>query len=126
MIHSTAFGSIIEEEKSNRHCKLHLQTWIYIHCALSILIGMLGIAIGVLLLVYPSWHEFLLLYRQTLTVSLGALIMCSLLVFGKRRRDMNTGTNAKNGAKQEVELFTGASLRLPWVDVLASHKFAHR
>ncbi|RCN49834.1 hypothetical protein ANCCAN_04077 [Ancylostoma caninum] len=67
MIHSAAFGSIIEEEKSNRHCKLHLQTWIYIHCALSILIGMLGIAIGVLLLVYPSWHEFLLLYRQTLT-----------------------------------------------------------
>ncbi|VDM77770.1 unnamed protein product [Strongylus vulgaris] len=29
---------------------------------------MLGIAIGVLLLVYPSWHEFLLLYKQTLTL----------------------------------------------------------
>ncbi|ETN77399.1 hypothetical protein NECAME_11068 [Necator americanus] len=67
MFHGNAFGSVIEEEKSNRHCKLHLQTWIYIHCAWSLVICMLGIAIGILLLVYPSWHEFLLLYKQTLT-----------------------------------------------------------
>ncbi|VDL79145.1 unnamed protein product [Nippostrongylus brasiliensis] len=61
------FGSIVEEEKSNRYAKLHVQTWIYIHSAISMVVCMLGITVGILLLLYPSWHEFFLLYRQTLT-----------------------------------------------------------
>nr|CDJ87409.1 Hypothetical protein CBG09393 [Haemonchus contortus] len=61
------FGTVVEEEKTNRYAKLHVQTWIHIHSAISMVVCMLGIAFGVLLLVQPAWHEFFLLYRQTLT-----------------------------------------------------------
>ncbi|VDP02741.1 unnamed protein product [Heligmosomoides polygyrus] len=67
MFYGTSFGSIPEEEKTHRYARLHVQTWIYIHSVITLIVCMLGIACGILLVIQPSWHEFSLLYKQTLT-----------------------------------------------------------
>ncbi|CAI5452921.1 unnamed protein product [Caenorhabditis angaria] len=41
------FGNIDEESEKNRYCKLHIQTWVYIHSGVK-------------------WHEKLVMYRLVL------------------------------------------------------------
>ncbi|CAD6196422.1 unnamed protein product [Caenorhabditis auriculariae] len=60
------FANIIQEEKSHRFFKLHIQTWVYIHSAVSMVTSLMGITVGILFLVSPDWHEKFYLYKQTL------------------------------------------------------------
>ncbi|UMM35741.1 hypothetical protein L5515_008225 [Caenorhabditis briggsae] len=59
------FGNLTETDKK-QHCKLQIQTWMYIHSGVSIVTSLLGIILGSILLVRTEWHEKLFLYRLTL------------------------------------------------------------
>ncbi|CAB3398069.1 unnamed protein product [Caenorhabditis bovis] len=60
------FSNIVDSEKTYRYCRLHIQTWVYVHCVVSMITSIIGIGIGIIFLTLSEWHEKLFIYRLTL------------------------------------------------------------
>ncbi|CAI2355492.1 unnamed protein product [Caenorhabditis sp. 36 PRJEB53466] len=65
-LYQGSFGNATNNARKQRYCRLSIQTWVYIHSAISTLTSLLGVFVGIMFLAKTELYEQLFLYRLAL------------------------------------------------------------